>query len=182
MANCRTCALPGAQLALVADLHRRNVPLRTIAAELATAGHPVNKDSIWRHCRDHLAPADLYGPSHEPDDNAAGLTVATVFASQLSGWPSKAAECAAALRAEGLYGPADVLSATIPETMQAGLLAAKGTPACELLQARLLDQAVQLVVRGGSSELAAALNAALRSLGGDDIADALDVFLDKVSV
>lgn len=172
--TCRTCRLPPVLRDQVADQYRRGVPLRSIAADLAEAGHPVHRDAIHRHVRAHVAPADLFDVEHSPADTAAGLTVAAVVAGQLTRWPSLAASTAAALRAEGLTGPAEVVFATAPETMRTALVAAAGTPTSEVMQARLLVKAMRRVLGAAHPEASRAIAAVLRSDGADDLADALE--------
>ena len=124
---CQVCQLSSDLQRTVADQYRREVPLRTIADELRAAGHPVHRDTIWRHCRNHLVSDTEYGPSGP--SNPAALTVATVVGGVLSGWPRLLGECEASLRAEGLHAAADVVIADVPETMRAAIAVAVGTPA-----------------------------------------------------
>lgn len=173
-ASCRTCRLPAPLLADVERKHRRGVPYRTIAAELRAAGHPVLKDALYRHCRDHAAPADLHDVDHTAPEHAAGLTVAVVVADHLLRWPHLAAAVAADLRAEGLDAAADLVFATTPETMREALIKSAGTPASEVAQARLLVRAMRAVLGGGYPEATRALAGRVRALGGDNLADALD--------
>jgi hypothetical protein len=174
--SCKACRLPAAVRAELADLYRRQVPLRTIAEQLTAAGHPIHRDAIHRHCRAHVAPADYLDGDHSPAESAAGLMVATVLATSYEGWPGRAARAAAKLRAEGLSQAADVLLAESdqPESMRAALVAGAGTPASELMQARILVKAMRKVLGDAHPEATRALAAATRELGGDDLASALD--------
>jgi hypothetical protein len=166
--------LPPALRGTVDQQLRRGVPLRTISSELTAAGHPVHRDALHRHGRDHLPPADVHEVECVPSDAAAGLTVAAALAGELRRWPDLAAKLAARLRAEGLDGAADIVIATTPETTRAALVAARGTPSSELMEARLVLRAMRRVFGTGYPDVARALARACRDLGGDDLADALD--------
>lgn len=175
MANtCKACRLPGPLRDKLAELHRRDVPLRLISEELAAAGHPVLKDAVWRHCRDHLPPPNyLDGGSGTTVEETAGMLVAAIVARAFEGWPGRAGRAAAFLRAEGLTAAADVLTADLPETMRAGILACAGSPASELMEARVLARAMRQVFGTGHAEAARALATACQEFGGDVLADAL---------
>ena len=180
--TCKACRLPAAQRAQLADMHRRGVPLRAIAEEMTAAGHPLHRDAIHRHCRAHVAPADLHDIDHSPSEAAAGLTVAAVVASELRRWPTLAVQTAVALRAEGLDAAAEVVAATTPEETRAAPLAAAGTPASELMQARLLVRAMRTVFGEAHPEVSRALATELQLLGGEDLADALDDLAAAVEI
>ena len=176
MASCRVCSWPATVRAELADLYRRQVPLRTIAEQMTVAGYPVHRDAVHRHCRAHVAPADLLDLDHSDAEKATGIVVATLVAKAFEGWPGRAGRAASFLRAEGLTAAADALwaAADPPDSMRAGILAGVGTPASELLEARVLTQAVRNILGSGHPVVGHALAAACRDLGGDELANALD--------
>lgn len=145
--------------------------MRTVADEVTDEGWPVNKDVLDRHSR-HLEPADDL-PREQGDPSSAGLTVAAVVARRLTGWPSLAAEVAAALRSEGLTQAADTLIATTPESMRATLAAAAGTPAADLIEAVAVAEAMRATFGTAHPQAARALASACREQGADAVAGAL---------
>lgn len=173
---CQVCKLPADVQLEVLRQHRLEVPLRSIAEGLRSLGHPVHRDTVWRHCRDHVVAETEYG--EEGSEAPAALAVAATVAGVLDGWSRLRAECAAGLRAGGLLAAADVLVADDPETMRKALAVSLGTPAAELLEGRLLAQALRGCFRSGEyRDFAAALASALRDLGAVDLAEAVATYV-----
>lgn len=173
---CQVCKLPADVQLEVLRQHRLEVPLRTIAENLRALGHPVYRDTVWRHCRDHVVAEAEYGK--EGSDAPAALAVAATVASVLSEWRRLRAECAAGLRAGGLLAAADVLVADDPETNRVALAVSLGTPAAELIECRLLAQALRGCLQTGEYRaFAAALASSLRELGAVDLAEAAATYV-----
>lgn len=176
---CQVCKLPAELRAEVEDLHRREVPLRAIADELRSRGTPVHRDTIWRHCRDHVVAPETYAP--EGPSSPAALMVAAVAAEQLKHYSGTIASLAAALRAEGLDGPAAVVSAQLPGQMQAGLTASATTPASVYIEAVVLvDVLTDYLVGEADPAFLRAAATAFRERGAPDLAEAFEAHLPPV--
>lgn len=179
MANtCKACRAPAAVRDTITELHARDVPYRSMATELEALGYPILRDALYRHCRDHLPSRELLAADlpKAAAERATGVLVATIVAKAFEGWPGRAGRAAAFLRAEGLHEAADALftAADIPDSMRAGIRAGVGSPASELLEARVLVRAVRRVLGAGHPEVGHELATVCRALGGDDLASALD--------
>jgi len=85
--RCSVCSLPVLVRLQVVELHRRQQPLRLIAAAVSEAGYPVHRDAIHRHLREHI---DLQ-PEPDPGDLPARIAaLVDGAASELGSWPSLA--------------------------------------------------------------------------------------------
>jgi hypothetical protein len=171
---CAACALPPAARAELRRLHMRGTSLREIAAVLGSQGHPVGRDTVHRHIRDHLAPVDQFEEA-AGDSFAAALAVAVT--SSLEGWPDLAGRVAVALDNLGAHDAALTVQAVVPERMRTALAGLAATsPERELLEARCLARACGRVLHRpglGRVEFAQELAAELDAEGADDLAESV---------
>lgn len=162
-------------------MYRAGASVRSIADHATASGHPLHRDAAHRHLKSHVAPRDDLDRD-TPQDRDAGLLVATLVAGSLSDWPSRLAQAAVGLRAEGLHEAADVLLAASdpPSSTRAALIAAAGTPASLVVQGRVLSMALRRALANEHVAATRAIACEVRELGDDDLAAALDDLADAV--
>lgn len=115
---CGACSLPPALQHAVLEERRRLVPLRTIAAELREAGHPLSKDALLRHF-ENCVPASLLD---QPSDTTGrpDLAIAHAAADCLVRWPNLSRKLSDRLHRDGAHEAAEIVASVIPETMRPG--------------------------------------------------------------
>jgi hypothetical protein len=90
--SCSVCRLPSDVRAEAEQMMERGVPLRTIEARVAEAGHTAKKDAIARHHKN----------GHKNDDEALEVrAIAMAFKRVLPSAPDVAAALAHEVEAEG---------------------------------------------------------------------------------
>jgi hypothetical protein len=153
----------------------RGTSLREMSATLGSQGHPISKDALHRHIREHMAPGEDASEAVASDSFAAALAVAV--ARGLRGWPFLANRVAEALDELGAHDAAVTVQAVVPEMMRERLSGlATTSPERELLEAQCLALAVNRVLSQpgpGHADVALAIADAVQDEGADELADAL---------
>jgi len=92
------------------------VPLREIARQISDAGHPIHRDAVHRHLREHVAQVDVCDPGDLADKVALLVDGA---ADVLEKWPSRALDIAKRWLDDGAEAEAfRLVQRAVPTLMQ----------------------------------------------------------------
>lgn len=122
MVACSVCRLPSDLRAELQGMVARNVPLRTIEARFASAGHTARKDAIARHVKNgHLV---------EEDDGTELRAMAFALRRVLPTAPGVAAALAQEVEMEGAADLGRALRDLIPNGTRVGGSVSPSDPGC----------------------------------------------------